>query len=377
MRLIQMLTIVAFGDAISNHSIALRKRFEEAGVDSRIYAEAIDERVPEGIADTLEHYTQQEGDIILYHFSTGHWMNRKILEYDKAKLYLDYHNITPEKYYIGYNKGAVGNCISAREDLRFLSDKVVGCISDSAYNRRELSTIGFKCPSIVGPILISYEDYNRTPDEKVIKQYAEDDFTNVLFVGRIVPNKRFEDVIEAFAYYQKYYNERSRLFLVGTAADTNLYYDELVHYVNRLHVKNVIFPGHISFPAILAYYRSSDLFLCMSDHEGFCVPLVESMYFRIPIVAFDSSAVGDTLGGGGILLKEKDPLKTAGVMHYVLTHPEVVERIKEAQASQLDKFNREKVFDRFRRFLIDGISEENESDPLLGGSRMDQNKDGE
>ena len=350
MRIIQMLPVISFGDAIANHTMALRQRFLATGCDCRIYADLIDPRLPQDAVQPSGEYEQRDGDIILYHFSTGHPMNRRILTYDKAKILLDYHNVTPEKYYLRVSEDAVDNCKVARVDLKYLADKVDGCISDSDYNRQELSALGFSCPSITAPILIAYEDYEKEPDAEVLAKW-DDDYVNVIFVGRTVPNKRLEDVIEAFAYYQKHFQPKSRLFFVGTPAGCDLYLEALKRYVRRLRVENVIFTGHISFRAILAYYRLADLFLCMSSHEGFCVPLVESMYFRIPIIAFDSSAIADTLGQAGILLREKNPLRTAAVMHYVLTHEDLKQQLRANEEEQLARFDRDRVFAVFDKFI--------------------------
>ena len=151
--------------------------------------------------------------------------------------------------------------------------------------------------------------------------------------------------------YQKYYNSKARLFLVGSYNGMELYYQRLKEYVKRLNLKNVYFTGHIKFDEILAYYSVADLFLCMSEHEGFCVPVVEAMKFGVPIVAYDSSAVGDTLGGAGILLADKNPLETAGMMCYVMEHPEMRNEIKKAQETRLQDFAHSKIENQFLEYL--------------------------
>jgi glycosyltransferase involved in cell wall biosynthesis len=173
----------------------------------------------------------------------------------------------------------------------------------------------------------------------------------VAFVGRIVPNKKFEDIIAAFTLYQRNYDQDAKLFLVGNYGKDDVYYRRLRDYVQELGVKNVFFTGHISFAEILAYYRIADVFVCMSEHEGFCVPIVESMLFKTPIIAFDAGAVADTLGGGGILLKEKDPLLTAGLIDRVVRDGELREEILKGQRRQLSRFRFERIRDLFLRYL--------------------------
>ena len=144
-------------------------------------------------------------------------------------------------------------------------------------------------------------------------------YVNFIFVGRIAPNKKQEDVIRAFSCYQRFCNPKSRLILVGSWSGAESYYRRLCRYTAALQAENVLFTGHIPFPDILAYYHVADLFLCMSEHEGFCVPLVEAMYFGVPILAYRACAVPDTLGDSGILLDKKDPVEAAMVADRILT----------------------------------------------------------
>lgn len=349
MRIIQILPVLAFGDAIGNHVIALSKALTQKGYKNKIYAETIDGRLPRGTAENIEYYEEKDGDIILYHMSTGSPLNRKVLEY-KAKKLINYHNITPAHFFHGYLERAEKACKEAREDLAYMADKIDGCISDSAYNQKEMEELGCRCPMTEIPILIAFDDYAKQPDAEVINKYR-DGYTNIIFVGRVVPNKKQEDLIEAFYYYKKYYNPKSRLIMVGSFAGADAYAASLQQYAEYLDLQDVIFTGQISFAQILAYYHVADMFLCMSEHEGFCVPLVEAMYFHVPIIAYDSTAVGDTLGDAGILLSEKKPLETAGVMDYLHNNPELIEQIKQNQTERLEAFSHAKVEEAYLEFL--------------------------
>lgn len=349
MRIIQILPVLAFGDAIGNHTLALSDMLTKAGYQNRIYAEALDARIAGGKAEEIGKYKEKDGDIILYHMSTSSGLNRDILKY-KGKKLLNYHNITPAHYFHGYLDSAEQGCRKAREDLAYLADKVDGCISDSVINQRELEELGYQCPLASAPILIAFDDYKKEPDGEIVRT-LRDDFVNVLFVGRVVPNKKQEDVIEAFYYYQKYYNARSRLIIVGSSAGMNLYTEQLQWYADYLRIENCIFTGQISFRKILAYYHAADVFLCMSEHEGFCVPLVEAMNFRVPVIAYDSTAIPDTLGGGGILLPQKNPLETAAVIDYVMKHEALRNKIRGNQEEQLKRFEHKAVEQQYMAFL--------------------------
>lgn len=349
MRIIQILPVIAFGDAIGNHAAALDRMFTAGGYQSRIYAEIIDSRLPVKTAKSIKKYKERPDDIILYHMSTDSGLNRKILEYKSPKI-LNYHNITPAHYFQKYNRQFALGCRQAREDLAYLADHADGCIADSQFNRQELIALGYQCPVKVIPVLIPLQDYKKKLDVHGIRNYV-DGYTNILFVGRIVPNKKQEDLIEAFYYYKKYFNQKSRLILVGTNAGIDGYVKDLKWYTHWLGLKDVVFTGQISFPKILAFYQNADVFLCMSEHEGFCVPLIEAMVFRVPVIAYNSTAIADTIGDAGILLEKKNPLETAGMIHYLLTHKELADAIKDNQTQRLNNYRHRKIAGEYLSFL--------------------------
>ncbi len=261
-----------------------------------------------------------------------------------------YHNITPPNFFDGYDVNAFENCKYGLEQAKSLKDSFDAVFADSSFNKADLVKMGYKNDIKVLPILIPFSDYDKTPNAATIEKYSNDGYKNILFVGRIAPNKSQEDVIAAFDAYQKNYNPKSRLFIVGTPCP-QLYQEKLVFYAKNLKTKNVIFTGHTKFDEILAYYKLSDLFLCQSEHEGFCVPLTEAMYFHKPIVAYDSTAIAETLGGAGFLLKEKNPLETAGVMNRILTDESLRNMIIQNQDERLKDFRFEKIRDLFWSYM--------------------------
>lgn len=342
MKIINMIPILAFGDAVGNDTLAVHNSLKKAGYDSVVAASYIDERLGKDVAvSTKDLSFIKPEDIVIYHLSTGHELNERFGKLNCRKI-IKYHNITPPEFFFGYDQTAVASCIEGYRQAAALADQPEFAFADSAYNREELIRMGYRCDIDVLPILIPFEDYEKEPDREVMEQ-MKDGLTNIIFTGRVVPNKRQEDVIAAFYDYQKYYNPNSRLVLVGNCDCVNNYYEGLTAYVQALGVQNVVFTGHIKFPAILAYYRSADLFLSMSDHEGFCVPLVESMFFDVPIVAKDTSAVGWTLGGSGILLPDQDPKTAAGMINRVLTDQELKQKILQNQRERLADFDNHKV----------------------------------
>lgn len=230
-----------------------------------------------------------------------------------------YHNITPSYFFQPYNAKLTQLLKDGLTGVLNLVGAFDFCLADSEFNKQALLEMGYTCPIAVRPVLIPFSDYAKKPTQEIIDRYDNDGYVNFIFVGRIAPNKKQEDVIRAFSCYQRFCNPKSRLILVGSWSGAESYYRRLCRYTAALQAENVLFTGHIPFPDILAYYHVADLFLCMSEHEGFCVPLVEAMYFGVPILAYRACAVPDTLGDSGILLDKKDPVEAAMVADRILT----------------------------------------------------------
>lgn len=344
MRIVQMLPVFAFGDAIGNDTLALDKALKDNGYESAIYTEHVDDRVKYA-AQTIDQYENRPDDIILFHLSTGADMNYKISEYDNPLIVM-YHNITPGSFFEKYDMNAYNVCESGRRAAKYLKKKATICIADSEYNKQELVEMGYECPIEVLPILIAFDDYQKKPTESVIEKY-KDGYTNIVFTGRVAPNKKHEDLIATFSYYKKYINPKSRLLLVGRYDFFPEYYRRLQKYVEQLGVEDVIFTGQVKFPDILAYYKVADVFLCLSEHEGFCVPLVESMMFDVPVIAYDSCAVGETLGGSGLLLNDKTPAVVAEAIERVRTDERLKHTIIENQKIRLKYFEHSRINAQF------------------------------
>lgn len=351
MKIIQLLTTISYGDAVGNDVLALAKVILNMGYETGIYAENIDPKLPAGTAERIYAMPLlEEEDIILYHLSTGTRLNYE-LECYKGRKIMIYHNITPPEFFHEYSNHAFELCSDGLRGMEYLSNKVQYCLADSAFNKKQLLDSGYSCGIDVLPILIPFEDYEKKPEQKIVKTCTEDGYTNILFTGRIAPNKKQEDVIRIFYHYQKRYNRKSRLFLVGSYGGMERYYQRLQDYVEMLQLEEVYFTGHIRFEEILAYYKIADAFVCMSEHEGFCVPLVEAMYFGIPVLAYDAGAVADTLGGSGFLTDTKDPLVNAGILDRILGDKDLRKSILAKEKERLQDFESEAVAKEFTGYL--------------------------
>ena len=357
MRVIQLLPSLAYGDAVGNDTIAIKELLKQAGYkDTKIYAEHVGNGLNQDIAEHISNIPIiSDEDVIIYHGSTGTNIN-KMLPYLKGKKIMRYHNITPPQYFKDYSEAVYNNCKNGLQEMRNLSTTFDYCIAVSQYNKQDLENMGYTCPIDVCPILIPFDDYKKEPSRKIIKKYKDEYYTNILFVGRVAPNKKHEDILRAFTCYQKCYNSSSRLIFAGRYSGMEQYYERLFNYAKELDIlDNVIFTNHIKFDEILAWYNVADVFLCMSEHEGFCVPLMEAMYFNVPVIAYDNSAIAETLGGAGVLVDNKEPDKIAWEIHKLIKNKEYSNEIIKAESKRLDYFSYSSVSDIMKNTLINFI----------------------
>lgn len=351
MRVLQLLPTLSYGDAVGNDTLAIKKILMDMGYETQIYAESmmpmfLEKKMAQSI-DQLPKLKKE--DVLIYHLSTGTDLNYKLAELPGRKIIV-YHNVTPPQFFKGYDYTSEQLTTKGLEGVKFLADKAEYCLAVSAFNKEDLEKYGYKMPIDILPIIIPFEDYKKEPARNIIEKYR-DGRHNIVFTGRVAPNKCHQDIIAAFACYKKYYDSEARLFLVGSYNKSDTYYRKLKKYVELLGVEDVYFTGHIKFEEILAYYHIADVFLCMSEHEGFCVPLVEAMLFGIPIIAYNCTAVPMTLGDGGILVDRKDPVETAALINRVIMDDALRQLIKENQKGRLAEFQYEKIAEMFRGYL--------------------------
>jgi glycosyltransferase involved in cell wall biosynthesis len=304
-RVHQLLAALSYGDAIGNEALAIQRHLRAAGHESDIFAEMVHPRVAH-LARPLWEYSRVSSPdtVCLFHFSIGSAAGR-LVHRAPDRLVVVYHNITPARFFLGFHPHLAGLCHHGRRELEAFAGRTELGLGDSEFNRKELEEAGFARTAVL-PIVLDLSLYDRPPSP-VVRRLYDDGRTNVLFVGRIIPNKRVDDVIRAFAVFQKWFRPHSRLLLVGDHRGFERYFDRLQELVRELRVDEVVFTGHVDDDELLACYRAADAFVCLSEHEGFCVPLQEAMCFGLPVIAYDAGAVRETLRGGGVLLQDKSP----------------------------------------------------------------------
>jgi L-malate glycosyltransferase len=326
----QLLAALSYGDAIGNEALAIQRQLRAAGYESDIFAEMVHPRVAR-LARPLWQYAQVSSPetVCVFHFSIGSAAGR-LIHKAPDRLAIIYHNITPASYFLGFHPHLAGLCHHGRRELAAFAQRTELALGDSEFNRQELAAAGFARTAVL-PIVLDLPLYERPP-APVVRRLYDDGRTNVLFVGRIIPNKKIDDLIRSFAVFQRWVRPHSRLLLVGDHRGFERYFDRLQEMVRELRVDEVVFTGQVDDEELYAYYRLADVFLCLSEHEGFCVPLQEAMLFGLPVIAFDAGAVRETLHGGGLLLQDKHPELVAELVDRVTHGGELRRAVLASQA---------------------------------------------
>jgi glycosyltransferase involved in cell wall biosynthesis len=329
----QLVAALSYGDAIGNEALAIQGHLRRAGYDSDIFAEGVHPRMAH-LARPLWEYAEVSSPetVCLFHFSIGSAAGR-LIHKAPDRLVSIYHNITPAEWFLGFHPHLAGLCHHGRRELRAFAERTELGLADSEFNRRELEAAGYRNTAVL-PIVLDLDTYRR-PASPVARRLYDDGRVNVLFVGRIIPNKRIEDLIGAFALYQRHEEPRSRLLLVGDHRGHERYYDRLQERVRGLRLDEVVFTGHVDDDDLRAYYASAAVFLCLSEHEGYCVPLLEAMAFGLPVIAYDAGAVAETLRGGGLLLREKPPEVVAELLGRVVSDRALRQAVLDTQEKAL------------------------------------------
>ena len=300
----QLVPNLAFGDAISQQALTLQRLLRGLGLCSEIYAQYVDSRL-RGRARPYRQLHEEQGDEapVLYHFSIGSEVTDtyRLLPNPRALLY---HNITPPEFFRGVNEKVAAHCARGREELQSLQSTCRVALGDSEFNRRELEALGFESTAVL-PIILDPARYALRSVRRIERPYR-DGHVNFLHVGRLVPNKRIEDVLKVYYFYKRKINPDCRLFLVGIDTDMEIYAFALRELVQELGLSGVVFTGGVTQRDLVTYYRIAHIYLCMSEHEGFCVPLVEAMHLGVPVIAYAAGAVPETLGDAGALVLRKD-----------------------------------------------------------------------
>ena len=303
---------ITTGDAVSNDVVGMYQVLRQSGYNVRIFAEGWTPRKPRvWPAPQVGGFLKNSSDILIYHYSRGWDPGLDLLRRLSCRKVIKYHNVTPPEFFVKYNADFAAMCAAGRQQIKPVARS--GCdayLSASAYNMRELLAAGAsESRSFVVPPFHHIDRLDSIESDTKVLDECNDGTTNICMVGRVSPNKGHTALIEAFAAYHHDYNPNSRLIIVGKEEVRLEKYSALLREMTkRLRLRqNVIFTGEVSDQALKAYYLAAHVFLITSEHEGFCVPLVEAMAMKLPIVAYSSTAIPETVGTAGLVWEERNP----------------------------------------------------------------------
>ena len=305
MKVHQLLAALSYGDAIGNEALAIQRQLRAAGHESDIFAELVHPRVAH-LARPLWEYREVSSPetVCIYHFSIGSAAGR-LIHGAPDRLVIVYHNITPARFFLGFHPHLAGLCHHGRRELAAFAPRAELGLGDSEFNRAELEEAGFSRtgrpphrprPVALRPAALAGRApaLRRRPGERPLRGPGHPEQAD----RRPHPELRRLPEVAAAALAPAPGRRHAGLRALPR---------RLRGLVRELGVEEVVFTGHVDDDELYAYYRVADVFLCLSEHEGFCVPLQEAMHFNLPVIAYDAGAVRETLHGGGLLLQDKRP----------------------------------------------------------------------
>jgi len=353
-RIHQVLATLGYGDAIGHEVLGIQRVLRGAGYESDIFVETADQRVESLTRDYRELVDASDPEnLLLHHFSIGSKASRTAFALPD-RMALIYHNITPPEYFVGVHRRLARQCFRGRRELHAYVDRCDLALGDSEFNRQDLEGLGFPRTAVL-PVVPGFSHLEREPNPLVARDF-DDNWTNIVFVGRVIPNKKIDDLIRFFHAYHAVFNPRSRLLIIGAQRGFERYLASLHQLAATLGASDVEFIGHVSDEELVAFYEVADLFLCASEHEGFCVPLVEAFYMEVPVLAYAATAVPATMDGAGVLYDTKEPLEVARLMDAIVADRDLQERIVEGQLAAVARLQAKDFGGTLLRFVDEILS---------------------
>jgi glycosyltransferase involved in cell wall biosynthesis len=350
MKIHQWVPAAHSGDAIGDSARAVRDLLRRMGHESDLFALTIDDQL-RGDVRSFSDEASRAGDVTIFHFALPSPMTTAFAALRGAKV-LQYHNITPASFFAPYDPDLFRLAALGRRELQTLAGRVDLALGDSEFNRQELEFLGF-APTGVMPIAVNTARITSAPARPALERILSDGLINILFVGRIVPNKRIEDHIRLAEVYKRYVDAYYRFIFVGRCDGVPRYYEQVRALVDqyRMLPDRFWFTGPVPDDDLAAFYRWADVYVSLSEHEGFCVPLVEAMAADVPVLAYAAGAVPETLGGAGLLFSPKDLEVAAELLGSLVYDRDVRRRVIEGQRRRLADFAPDRIEERLRDTL--------------------------
>ena len=326
------------GDAIGDSARRVRDLLRHAGHESELYALTIDDDLRDDVRPFAAPNARR-GDITIFHYALPSAMTEEFGRLRQTRV-LQYHNITPAPFFAPYDAALFRLAVLGRQELAALVGHVDLALGDSEYNRRELEQMGFSRTGVM-PIAVNTARLTGAPRLPALEEILDDGLVNFLFVGRIAPNKCIEDHIKLAEQYKRYVDAYYRFVFVGRYDGVPRYYGMLRALLDQYEIlpDRVLFTGPVPDAELAAYYRSASVYVSLSEHEGFGVPLVEAMAMDVPVLAYAAAAVPDTLGGAGVQFSPKDLEHAAELLAILAFDTGVRDPVLDGQRRRLVHFS--------------------------------------
>ena len=332
-------------DAQGAHVLKVQHVLREMGLESDIFAADIEP----AFAHLAQPYQRLDDRRptgrrwLLYQLSTGNPMATWVRKRPEPKV-VNFHNITPPEFFAPWNPGVAAEVQAGRRQVQQLAPVTELAIAVSRFNEEELLAAGYRRTAVV-PLFADLGGQVEAGEAVTIERGTG---TRWLFVGRVIPNKCQQDLIAALAAYRRLYDPQAELILVGKPTFAS--YDRaLLDFADRLGLRNAVrFEGSVTPAALAAHYRAADVVVCLSEHEGFCAPLLEAMLHEVPVVAFSAGAVPETVAGAGLLLDDKSPAFVAAAVHRVMQDESLRRALVRRGLERAKDFDHDRIADRLR-----------------------------
>ncbi len=344
----QIMPAFLYADALGNQADRIREQLRQWGYDSQVYTLVRDRRWADPGLDFAQ-YRGRADQAAIFHYSIGSPLTAAVRQLpDRIAPY--YHNVTPPEFLRGYNPELARLLDQGQRELDVFKSAPYA-LAASEYNRQEMLARGFAHVDVL-PYFVYFDELRasaQSPIGRAVTARYAPHRVNVLFVGRLVPNKRQADLVRMMNYYQRLIDPEARLILVGGDANAPGYRLELKTLIEVLGVQHVELAGSIGpREGLGGYYQAATAFVCLSEHEGFCVPLLEAMAFDVPVIAFKATGVPYALGNAGLQLTDKQCDLVSEAIELVHVDQAVRERIVAAQRQRLVEFRPDRVAARLR-----------------------------
>ncbi len=347
----QVMEALDIGDAVSNIARRNAKLLKELGQPPEILTRFAH---PDVVAETLpiKKALSQTDCGLIFHFwnyNTSTWALPAV----RGRKALYYHNITPPQYFPRDSPAYLG-AARGYEQLKVIVNQFDLLIGDSHFNLQELShSLAQPKPGVVIAPVVEAGEIQAAPfDTTLLERLRSSQQVNILFAGRIARNKRQELIMRVFDWYWRKINRHAHLWLVGNEGIDPGYRVELEHLRQLLPSRDQIdFTGKVPDAQLRAYYRAADIFLCASEHEGFCIPIVEAMALNVPVIAYAEAAVPETMGGAGFLIRHWDAPLVAELMHLAISDWQIRRQIISRQCENLERYSVDRARERLTAAL--------------------------